>query len=345
MSRSFVGSGNYFDCTNPTPTNITGTQITLAAWIRPGADLTNLGIIQKWSPDNHYILVVDAGSKILAGFGGIIFATGATNVVSDQWQHIVALMNGTATFVYLNGVQDATNGSVTNMATTSSSVLLGSEIGLQAESAIWNIGLTPAEVLALSKGMSPLLLRPQNLKAYWPMHGSASPEKDYSGNGVHVVTVNGTVPAGDRNPPVMPFVLPSFASEPVGAPVGQYTDADTVYVDIQASGVDIGPYVDSAEVYVDIQASGIEEFSYSDIATAPITITPGGTEFKESIDSATVYYDIQPSGVDVFGAAQPCFQGDGIPEARWDAFEADARWSGDADVRFNGNLEIGAVTC
>lgn len=41
--------------------------------------------------------------------------------------------------------------------------------GLMAEVAIWNIALSAAEVLILSKGYSPLFIHPQNLVAYWPL--------------------------------------------------------------------------------------------------------------------------------------------------------------------------------
>ncbi len=41
--------------------------------------------------------------------------------------------------------------------------------GLVAECAIWNVELTNAEAVILSKGFCPLLVRPQSLVAYWPL--------------------------------------------------------------------------------------------------------------------------------------------------------------------------------
>lgn len=50
-----------------------------------------------------------------------------------------------------------------------------------AEVGIWNVALTDPEVLVLSTGMSPLLVRPSSLVGYWPLIGRYSPEIDRVG--------------------------------------------------------------------------------------------------------------------------------------------------------------------
>ena len=53
--------------------------------------------------------------------------------------------------------------------------------GYMAEAAVWNVALTSAEVSVLSKGYSPLLVRPQSIVSYWPLIGRTSPEIDLVG--------------------------------------------------------------------------------------------------------------------------------------------------------------------
>jgi hypothetical protein len=46
------------------------------------------------------------------------------------------------------------------------------------EAAMWNAALDDGEMLALGKGVCPLLIRPQSLIFYLPIYGNASPEPD-----------------------------------------------------------------------------------------------------------------------------------------------------------------------
>jgi len=62
--------------------------------------------------------------------------------------------------------------------------------GLIAEVAVWNVALTTGDGVVLSKGTSPLLMRPNNLVAYWPLTSpvaTAALEPDLvGGNGMTV---------------------------------------------------------------------------------------------------------------------------------------------------------------
>jgi hypothetical protein len=60
--------------------------------------------------------------------------------------------------------------------------------GTIAEVGVWNVALAAADFLALSKGISPLLVRPDALVAYWPLIGHASPEIDLRGRNELTVT-------------------------------------------------------------------------------------------------------------------------------------------------------------
>jgi hypothetical protein len=69
--------------------------------------------------------------------------------------------------------------------------------GVISDAAIWNVQLTSAEMLALSKGLSPLKVRPASLIGYWPLLG-ISPEPDPRGN--TGLTLVGAVTQGPSGP-------------------------------------------------------------------------------------------------------------------------------------------------
>lgn len=66
--------------------------------------------------------------------------------------------------------------------------------GRIAEAAVWSAALDDAEVAALSKGICPLLIRPQSLVAYWPLFGNDATEIDRWKNR-HDLTVTGATKA------------------------------------------------------------------------------------------------------------------------------------------------------
>lgn len=68
-----------------------------------------------------------------------------------------------------------------------------------AEAAVWNEGLELGEITAYADGVSPLLIRPKAIVAYWPIMGRTSPEKDLFGWGD--ITLTGTA-AQTAHPPM-----------------------------------------------------------------------------------------------------------------------------------------------
>ncbi|KKM82271.1 hypothetical protein LCGC14_1321200, partial [marine sediment metagenome] len=65
-----------------------------------------------------------------------------------------------------SGVADWDRTSIGRLGDSTPSFYFSGKI---AECAIWNVALTDEEAAILSKGFSPLLVRPQNLVAYWPL--------------------------------------------------------------------------------------------------------------------------------------------------------------------------------
>lgn len=147
-------------------------------------------------------------------------ATGTTSLQTNQWFHICGIIvlgasNVFTTFIYTNGKdkQTATNGS-TNTATpaagtntTAGTLKRAAELGELfwagriADAAIWNVQLTDLEVAALAAGTRPLMIRPSNLKLWWPLDGIIAPEPDLSLNKIGG-TLTGTL--GTLNGPYAP---------------------------------------------------------------------------------------------------------------------------------------------
>jgi hypothetical protein len=66
--------------------------------------------------------------------------------------------------------------------------------GRLADAAMWNVALSNIEILALSMGARPWMIRRGSLVGYWPIDGFASPEPDLSGNAFNG-TLTGTTSA------------------------------------------------------------------------------------------------------------------------------------------------------
>lgn len=132
-------------------------------------------------------------------------ATSTTNATLGQWHHGCAVFAGAAErYAYLDG---GGKGSNTTSKTPASldRTLIGSVNntdnefdGDLCEIGVWNVALTDDEVAMLGTvGLSPLLVRPQNLVSYWPIIGRTDPEPDLVGD--YPMTV-------DNNPPVSSHV-------------------------------------------------------------------------------------------------------------------------------------------
>jgi hypothetical protein len=127
----------------------------------------------------------------------------------NTWYHaagVVAASN--LRTVYFNGgagTPDTVSVSPTGVDRTIIGARFNTTLGLHwngkiAECAIWNVALGAAEIAALAKGFSPLLIRPTSLVAYWPLIGRTSPEICPKG-GFDMTVVNG--PTGAEHPRVV----------------------------------------------------------------------------------------------------------------------------------------------
>lgn len=193
--------------------DITGTALTIHAWVKfdafGGVDRPAIG---KWGAGNLQYFLMGSGTGKpdfrCDGTGGQTVATGSTTMSTGTWYALTGRKSGTGAGsgkVYLNGVEDGSVTASTTILNASSPLRFGADSfgnlldGSVAEVAIWDIALTPDEIAALGKGVSPLLIQPQNLKGYWPLYGAGSPEPDLSGNRNNA-TITGSVSAANHAP-------------------------------------------------------------------------------------------------------------------------------------------------
>ena len=161
---------------------LTGSILTMACWARPD-DISGPRILMALndasSEDNYHSLGLEGGFPIARTRGtGNADAIHATAPTLNTYQHYAGVWSGAASrAIFLDGINkvtDATSETPAGIDTTAiarlSTLTPGSFwSGRVAEAAIWNVALTDAEITQLALGVSPLLIRPDNLVAYWPI--------------------------------------------------------------------------------------------------------------------------------------------------------------------------------
>jgi hypothetical protein len=216
MSRDFNGTSEYLEYAGAVRTAL---PITLACWVYKD-DNTTLDVALSVSNNGGLNRVGLAFSNIstarvvsinTAGTSGN--ADTSTTFSANTWVHGAAVIASTTSrTAYLNagGAVSSTttiNPSASTFNTTNIGCFNNSSGraqyfgGLIAEAGIWSVALTLAEIQSLAKGVSPLMIRPASLIAYWPLIGQTSPEIDLRGR--YEMTVSGAV-AGDHPRVYMP---------------------------------------------------------------------------------------------------------------------------------------------
>jgi hypothetical protein len=220
--------------------------LTFATWMyRPAATSSGhiIGIYASGSFGNSNFFVLRSGA---ASGGNISISASAatssqasatiTRSITDwpesTWQHTAAVFETTTSrYAYAGGVassQETTSKSPTSLDRTtlgfqdnlaSSSNWLN---GTLAEAGIWSVALTAEEIGYLALGISPSLVRPESLLAYWPLWGIYSPEIDLFGG--FNLTLTGTTtadqPATIQSPGGQRIFLPQTSTpfNPTGFP-------------------------------------------------------------------------------------------------------------------------------
>lgn len=180
MAFSLNGTSSYIGATS---TPVTGPPFTMACWFNPlsataGGVLMSIG---NSAAADRFQLAANGDQAndpitFYAQQGASNATASATGYVLNTWQHAAAVCSGNASrSVFRNGAQKNTN-TTSIIPASVNSILIGARWsagsrgaffnGRIAEAAIWNIGLTDDEILSLSKGFAPYLIRPSNLRFY-----------------------------------------------------------------------------------------------------------------------------------------------------------------------------------
>jgi hypothetical protein len=207
MSRSFNGTTDYLsyagavDAAHP---------MSFALWFnKPSTTFATAFSISNTNvsnPNRNSIILSNiANVRAFSANSGGTTTAGARSTATfstNTWHHACAVFSSNSSrTIYLDGGNSATNTTTVGVntgsfvATTiggfSNSGSIGQPYdGLIAEVAVWNGNLTADDAATLAKGISPLLVRPDILVAYWPLYGNASPEVELRNR--YEMTVNGT---------------------------------------------------------------------------------------------------------------------------------------------------------
>jgi len=201
------GAGSYLEVdTAP----VTVLPMTLACWFNPdviNANDTLVFVGDKDVAGDWYLLSASGGVagdpvRAWSQAGGVTQAAATTTGFSaGSWFHACAVFTSTTSrTAYINGGSAATNTNSSSPATpdrlsigrAGDSTPSSEYNGKIAEVAIWNVALTAAEVLMLSKGYCPLCVRQESLVYYNPLFGRYSPEIDLI-NSLEITVVGGGV--------------------------------------------------------------------------------------------------------------------------------------------------------
>lgn len=229
MARSFSG-GQYLASSQVPATNVT-LGLTISCWARsaiPGAAYTRIalsqgtadwqavgenytaGLLLDWN-DAPSPGVVTLTTNLDSG-GAVRAATKQISGAVNTWRHFCGTFYNLPTRLraYVDGASQASSyGSfftqldyevtlINRYRSSTASLVTGSNAEL-AEVAMWSVELSADEITSLSKGFSPLLVRPQDLVFYAPLHGRALPELDQV-SGLQLSSY-GSPPTNTASPP------------------------------------------------------------------------------------------------------------------------------------------------
>lgn len=204
MARDFNGSSQKLSRTDAC--GFAGYPISMACWFKPDNTTVTHGLVLLGSSvtSQNYVGLWAAGTTsgdpvqmvhddISAG----TVSNPTTGFSSGVWQHAGGVLTSSRLRAWLNGVPGTDKSHSLTWPSVNRTGLGVLERGTPAvyldgglaEAAIWNVELDTSDFLALSKGVSPLLVRPAGLVTYWPVVGTDSDEDDAVGG--YTLTVTG----------------------------------------------------------------------------------------------------------------------------------------------------------
>lgn len=232
MARLFVAASS--TTVEHTAALVSALPLTFSAWVYPvsTAGMQFLGVYKAVDASGRCLSLTLSSALRPVGEvrqdSGAAVQTASSPVLSlNTWNHVAVVFSGTSgssTLIacYTNGTDKQTTATTFTTPTGLDRTTMGClrrtsptsfANGRLAEPAIWNVALNDAEVLALSKGVSPLKIQPAALVSYPPLWGLHSPEIDLVKSGA-TWTLSGTPPAQANHAPVRQFTRRERASFP-----------------------------------------------------------------------------------------------------------------------------------
>ena len=172
----FTSSNNYVDCGNSPSVKITGTAITMEAWIKPSIKST-MAILKKTGSTQGYELYSSSTGVIYSRFNNNAAsrAVSSTPYPLNQWIHVAATYDGVNSKMYINGVLEGTTPYQIPIANSINILLIGNDPsdltkgfkGSIDEVRLWNTVRTDAEIK--SNMTKKLVGTESGLVGYWRM--------------------------------------------------------------------------------------------------------------------------------------------------------------------------------
>lgn len=232
MTRRFAPGGpQYFQNTSVAPVS-TGYPLSISVLLNTQGSGTNraiMSLVNTSTAQRHLMYLGTADGVLIFSHDGASFSQGssATGVLVDgTWNQIgVDIQGDSYRNTVVNGVL-GTPDTGTRLVTGLNQVYVGAyndgsglvagfyNFGNIADIGVWNATLTQDEWTSLSKGVSPRLIRPQNLVSYWPMFVRGTNEEDWFGS--VLLTASASAPTGQTV--FTPVIYPgSHRPTPFGA--------------------------------------------------------------------------------------------------------------------------------
>lgn len=218
MSRLFDGVNDYLENSNAVLSTV---PITMACWFYSTSNSAKQRLMSIGDKDStadffHLSAMGNiAGDPLRASArrGGTTGTASTSSGYSiNTWHHATAAFTSNSNRdVYLDGGSSGNNTTSstpasldrTRIGLRASSGTDGPMVGRIAEAAIWSVALVAGEIAALAAGFSPLFIRPDALKAYWPLGGPlSSNDADNDIAGAYHMTSSGSPSTAD-NPPII----------------------------------------------------------------------------------------------------------------------------------------------
>lgn len=268
-------------------TDFANEPLTMACWFKP-SDLSTFQVLMETAdssgsfPNGYQLRLVGntANNPIRAAkrSGGSTTSLASINGPADGdtgiWLHAAAVyVSDTSRFAYFNGaksVEDTTS----KADPTVQDIFIGINKGAAtddakgsiAEAAIWDVALTDDEIAALAKGVSPLLIRPESLKRYWPLLNDAARGQDVTGRGS--LTETGTLTKADHCRVFYPsarWIAPKAATSSIGSgalsvagvAAASFTGASIAAGVFTSAGVATASFTGAATVEAVLSAAGV----------------------------------------------------------------------------------------